>query len=618
MQNKSYSGALSHVSLFAKSLPSSKTLYAMLVLLGAISGLMTSYVAHLSHPLYGVEYIAISGAIGGILAIIIPTTITIILFKALRSYIRFKYIIFVSLLAELTYGIFLIFSGAIYYISHSYALALVAIIVGDASIFAWWVFVNKLMMNRSKNASMFALLQPTINLVFFLPASAIFFGVTVPIGVLLVKLYAAIFVFLLVSYTILYFIDSPIKRSLGFSGIDTFSQMMQNWLFNINVSIPDRKVKKQFGEKVDIDICTVTAMGKSGDQISSIIIPNIHFGPVGTLGSSNFPSMIEKHVVQAYKSQGIVLHSAINEDYNAVSSDQFKQLRRAIDDMLKNTKPERNPGYRYGYYYGESNGAGVRLIKFGDSAIATLSRAPRVTEDITPEASVLIKNALSHIAKNVVIVDAHNSRYESAPKTELQAVKFDSDILKDYMAAIKNLSIVSESDKIRVGKASSNLFDIMGRPPDMAPGNVNMLVYGIGEKMAGIIEFNANNVNPQFRSKLISHLNAKFNVDFELYTTDTHYVNSLRNTASNVLGSSLSLNGAEKKLEEMAKSAISGMSEAILVFQFSKVKNFSIWGMNQREKMLAALDSMMATDKVLVPTIIAVGFLIAAWLITLI
>jgi len=618
-QNKSYSGALSHVSLFAKSLPNSKRLYVMLVLLGIVSGLLTSYVAHLAHPLYGIEYAAVSGAIGGILAIIIPTTITIILFKALRSYIRFKYIIFVSFLAELTYGIFLIFSGAVYYISHSYALALAVIIVGDASIFAWWVFVNKLMMNRSKNASMFALLQPTINLVFFLPASAIFFGVTVPLGILLVKLYAAIFVFLLVSYTIIYFVDSPIKRSLGFSGIDTFSQMMQNWLFNINVSIPDRKTKKQFGEKIDIDLSTVTVVGKSGKQISSIIVPNIHFGPVGTLGSSNFPYLIERHVIQAYKSQAVVLHSAINEDYNAVSSDQFAQLKRAIDEMLKNPKPMKaGTGHKYAYYYGESNGARIRLIKFGDSAIATLSRAPRVTEDITPEASVLIKNALSQIAKNVIIVDAHNSRYESAPKVELSAVKFDSAVMKDYMDAIKNISVISESDKIRVGKSSSNLFDAFGRPADMAPGNVNVLVYDIGGKMFGMIEFNANNSNPQFRTKLLSYLNSKFNADFELYTTDTHYVNSLRHTASNVLGTTTTLKQTEKKLEEMVKSAISDMSDASLIFQFSKVKNFSVWGINQREKMLAALDSMIATDKVLVPTIIAVGFLIAAWIITLI
>ena len=85
MVDKSYTGALSHVGMFAKSLPGSASLYAMLVVLGLIAGLITAYIAHISDPLYGLAYAVISGAIGGILAIIVPTTINIMLFKAIRS-----------------------------------------------------------------------------------------------------------------------------------------------------------------------------------------------------------------------------------------------------------------------------------------------------------------------------------------------------------------------------------------------------------------------------------------------------------------------------------------------------------------------------------------------------
>ncbi|MCL4387781.1 DUF2070 family protein [Candidatus Marsarchaeota archaeon] len=617
MVDKSYTGALSHVGMFAKSLPGSASLYAMLVVLGLIAGLITAYIAHISDPLYGLAYAVISGAIGGILAIIVPTTINIMLFKAIRSYIRVKYIIFVSLLAELTYGIFLIFSGAIFYIFHSYALALAVIIVGDASIFAWWIFVNKLIMNRSKNASMFSLLQPTINLIFFLPASIIFFGVTLPIGVLLIKLYAAIFVFLLISYIIIYLIDSPIKKSLGFSGIDTFSQMIQNWLFSINIVVPNRKVKKPFGEKADIEVDSIVCTGKSGKPIFVITVPNIHFGPVGTLGSSNFPYLIERHINSHYNAKGIVLHASINEDYNAISSDQFSQLRRTIDSMMKRQR-QATGEQEYSYYYGESNGSMVKLIKFGDSAIATLTRAPRVTEDITPEASVIIKHALSGFAKNITVVDAHNSRYEAAPAEELAAVKFDSKVLKDYLEAINKLSKISSSNALEAGSASANIFEKLGNPKDLAPGNSNVVVFRIGSKDVGIIQFNANNMNPKFRERLLAHLSEKFNADFELYTTDTHYVNSLRQTASNVLGSTSSYSRMSSELDKMVESAMSNMKASSLFWYSETMKNFYIWGINQREKMLTAIDSMMATAKILIPAIIAAGFLVAAWIITLI
>ena len=617
MADKSYTGALSHVSMFAKNLPSSASLYAMLVLLGLVVGPITAYIAHISDPLSGFAYALISGAIGGILAIIVPTTINIMLFKAIRSYIRVKYIIFVSLLAELTYGIFLIFSGAVFYIFHSYALALAAIIVGDASIFAWWIFVNKLIMNRSKNASMFSLLQPTINLIFFLPASVIFFGVTLPIGVMLIKLYAAIFVFLLISYTIIYFIDSPIKKSLGFSGIDTFSQMIQNWLFSINIAVPNRKVKKPFGEKADIGVDSIVCTGKSGKPIFVITVPNIHFGPVGTLGSSNFPYLIERHINLRYKANGVVLHSSINEDYNAISSDQFSQLRRTIDNTMKHFR-QGTGDQEYSYYYGESSGAMVKLIKFGDSAIATLTRAPRVTEDITPEASVIIKHALSGFAKNITVVDAHNSRYETAPADELAAVKFDSKVLEDYLEAIKSLSEISSSKTLEVGSASANICEKLGNPKDLAPGNSNAIVFRIGGRDFGIIQFNANNMNPKFRERILVHLSKKFNVDFELYTTDTHYVNSLRQTASNVLGSTSSYSKMSSELDKTVTSAMSNMKPASLFWYSETMKNFYIWGINQREKMLTAMDSMIATAKILIPAIIAAGFFVAAWIITLI
>ncbi len=125
-------------------------------------------------------------------------------------------------------------------------------------------------------------------------------------------------------------------------------------------------------------------------------------------------------------------------------------------------------------------------------------------------------------------------------------------------------------------------------------------------------------MNPKFREKILSRLSDKFGIDFELYTTDTHYVNSLRQTASNVLGSTSSYLKVAKELEAMASKALSSMETANVVWLSEYMKNFYIWGINQREKMLAALDSMIATAKVLIPAIIAAGFFIAAWIIILI
>ncbi len=619
MKNKSYTGALKHVGMFSKDLPNAMKLLSMLVVLGIGTGIADVYILHNADVFYTWPYVLINGTVVGLLAIIIPTSITIILYKALRIYIRSKYIIFVALLAELTYAVFLVLAGAIYFISHSYAPSIVAVLVGDASIFGWWIFVNKLMMNRSKNASLFSLIQPTLNIIFFLPASEMLFRVATPLGPLLIKLYAAIFVFLLISYTIIYFIDSPIKRSLGFSGIDTFSQMLQNWLFSINTIMPSRKSSGKFGMQIDVDANTIIAFGKGGKAKAVLFIPNIHFGPVGTLGSSNFPYLIERYGNSRYKFNTVVLHSTVNEDYNAISSDQFVQLKRAFDSVVQHIKDSGIKGSLCAYYYGESNGCMVKAISLGKFALVTFTRAPRVTEDITPEAGAVLKKALEEVIGIPVLVDAHNSRYESAPKEELDAVRFNSAVMHDYLNAIKSINgPVYKSESLLLGISSINAYAALGEPSDMGPGNMNVVIFGIGDKKFGIIEFNANNIKPQFRQQVLGHIKSAYGIDAELYTTDTHYINSLQNTASNVLGRTTSYRHINKLLDKAIPEALSNMEKVEVFYKDEVIKNFNVWGVNQREKMVAALDSMISLAKVLVPAIIAAGFFAAAWIITLI
>ncbi|MCL4372069.1 DUF2070 family protein [Candidatus Marsarchaeota archaeon] len=617
MENKSYKGALKHVSLFSKNLPNALRLFAILVVVGLVVGVLSAYIVHHSDALYTIPYILINGLVGGLIAIIIPTTITIFIYKGMRTYIRSKYIVFVSLLAETTYAIFMVLSVAVYLISGSYALSIVTIIVGDASIFAWWLFVNKLMMNRYKNASLFSLIQPTLNLIFFLPASGIIFNRTIPLGLLLIKLYAGIFIFLVISYIIIYLIDSPIKRSLGFSGVDIFAQMLQNWLFSINIALPDRKSKNSFGVRTDITVKAITI--RSGGKLDSVFfVPQIHFGPVGTLGSSNFPYLVEKYGNSKYKASVFVLHAAVNEDYNAVSSDQFMQVKRAFEAVIDQQETHAENS-EFGYYYGESNGAMVKILKFGKCGLITLTRAPKVTEDITPEAAAVIEKALEKIVEAPILVDAHNSRFESAPAEELESVKFNSKILNDYLAAIDSIKApLASSKELLFGSKSLNAYVALGEPADVAPGNINASVFGIGGKKFGIIAFNANNMKPAFREAIISHVRDKFGIEAEVYTTDTHYINSMRETASNVLGRHTKYRSLEKLVDEAVNGALKQLKHADVAYKSTVIKNFYIWGINQREKMMTSLDSMISLAKVLVPTIIAAGFLVAAWIINLI
>ena len=62
-------------------------------------------------------------------------------------------------------------------------------------------------------------------------------------------------------------------------------------------------------------------------------------------------------------------------------------------------------------------------LGFNNISLVTLTRAPKVTEDVSLDASTLFNELLESKFGTTVLLDAHNSRYEAAPKVELRRHK---------------------------------------------------------------------------------------------------------------------------------------------------------------------------------------------------
>ena len=93
-----------------------------------------------------------------------------------------------------------------------------------------------------------------------------------------------------------------------------------------------------------------------------------------------------------------------------------------------------------------------------------------------------------------------------------------------------------KSRKVRLGVASTEIYSRLENPIDIAKGNLNIAVFQFNGFKYAIIQFNANNALPAVRNEIVKHVKRKFGVQAELYTTDTHAVNSLEFNAQNVLG----------------------------------------------------------------------------------
>jgi predicted neutral ceramidase superfamily lipid hydrolase len=618
MASKDKGSLFDFVDLFGKSLPETPILVLLLLLISIVSGVASVALMHYNLVTTDFSYVLVGGSLAGILVVMIPALLTTLFIKAIKRAINLRHVIFIAIISSLCYSIFIIGGSLVYVATHNYALSSAIILVGDASIFGWWFFVGKFVLAQKKKAALIALVHPTLNILFYIQAGALLFVFSGPFHILLIKLYAGIFVFLLISYLIMFMFEKPVKKSLGISSIDTFVQMLQNWLFDINISVPISN-PIMGGTKTDILTQTLVLKSQSGRIKTIFFIPELHYGPAGTLGSSNFPFMLERYSLAKYKAPTFVMHGAVNEDNNAISSNQFGQIAAALDKGIADAKSARNGGAALSYRYSFYKDSKIRILSFGKAAIVTFTRSPRITEDMAPVVSTIFKSLLKKDVDDPIIIDAHNSRYESASKEELGGVTLNSVFMNDYVSAIEKVGAPKHaSNRILMGAASVEIYNALGRPVDLAGGNLNVAVFDFKGFRHAMLQFNANNMLPSFGKEIKRHIKERYGIDAEIYTTDTHFVNSLNRSAENVLGRHVSEERILPFVYKAVDSALKDMEPVAAYYSKSQMKHFAVWGANSREKIMAVMDSVIYLAKILVPVMIIAGFVIAGWIISII
>ena len=617
MNARSEARVMNKINILSRSLPNATVLLILLTLLSIGTGILS--VALINHDVlnYSAQSVLAAGVLTGVLVVLLPTLLTVVMVRSIKRYMKTKHILIIAMIGALSYCIFVSMASAVYVITSSYTLANAVVLVGDASIFAWWFFVSKVVLGQKKRAVGFSLIQPIINLFVYTAASGVIFTFSLSLTLLLIKLAGGIFVFLVVSYMILYLFERPIKRNLGFSGVDAFSEIVQNWLFDVDVSLTKPFGKSGVGKRTEVGTQTVVFKNKKQKIKAIMFVPQLHYGPVGTIGGSNFPYVLERYATARYNATTLIMHPAINEDNNPASSSQFGKVKEALDGSIADCG--RLKEARVGFSSGRHNDASVSLISIGKVDIATFTRAPRITEDVSPEAATLFDTLLSRDGRKPILIDAHNSRFESAPHEELSGVKPGSRYMDDYKKAIESMGApTATSKRLMVGAAHVEIFNALGMPVDLAPGNLNVVLFKFNGFKRAMLQFNANNMLPALRDSLLKHVRERYGIDAEVYTTDTHYVNSIQRNASNVLGRSTKYSELVGYVDNAMDIALSNTEPVEAYYKEGTIRNFYVWGPDVREKAIGVLNDVISVARVLVPVLIVGGFVAASWIIALI
>ncbi|MDE1846401.1 MAG: DUF2070 family protein, partial [Candidatus Micrarchaeota archaeon] len=340
-----------------------------------------------------------------------------------------------------------------------------------------------------------------------------------------------------------------------------------------------------------------------------------HYGPFAGIAGAIATEHIGTFLHDKYNTTSFVLHGPVNIANNPVSSSQVYTLARHIASNIDSLKVEQYRPATGNIYLGADGPCRAINIKVNDLNIVTLSKAPLVTEDIEYEIGQHYKQLAMKDAQNSMIIDAHNSRHESAGQDELKGIYFGSKYSSMYDRAIIRTLGKNSLKRIKLGASQQKIANFLGNPQDVGNGYSSFCVFEFGRKRFGMLHFDANNMLPGLRSEIIKHVSEKYKMEIEVYTTDTHSVNSLALPSSNVLGRVSSTTKIMAAVDALIDPAIHNIEEVTAANTSFTSKGFRVWGENAEAEITKASKEAVRTIKYVAPFVITGAFILAAWII---
>ena len=596
---------LHYSDYFTKNAPNNSTSIALIFLIGILAGILSITALHYNEMEHNLAYALANGMSAGLLIISLPALVSAAIIKLIKRRIYLKHILMIFIMSTIAYSFFLVINSAIFLFLRSYIIAYVVILLANASLFGFWFIVSRFVMGK-RHAALIALIQPTLNFLFYVPLGKYLINLSLPFWPAAIKLYSGMLIFLIIGYIFLYIVDKPAKKSLNISGVEIFNTMINQWLYNmgtLNFSLG-------IGTKKGIMVKTLLLKGK---RLKAIFVePGIHYGPFAGTGGATATEYLGGMILKRYGANPFILHGTVNHSNNPISTSEIGMICKELEKEINNIREENFEEARGGIGFGEEGACKAIAIKINDAKLITLTKAPMVTEDIGDDVGEEFKKIAG---EKSIIIDAHNSRIESANKEELKGIYTGSKYVGLYKKAIREALNLKKNQKFFFGSYSIKLSNLIKNAEDIGKGYTSVGIFKFGNESFAMIYFDANNMLPSLREIIINHVKDKYNIRCEVYTTDTHSVNSLNRPFTNVLGRKTKPSILLPILDIAIENALSNMEEVKSAYRSFVIRNFAIWGEDAEEKLIETSKEILIRVKHVIPIVIAAGFVIAAWLI---
>lgn len=591
--------------------PQSKTQAFLLLLIGALAGIAAKTIIS-SSRLAQLGSIVLYGISTGLLSISLPALLTVMLIKSMKRRMLLKHAFVATLLITPVYALLFVTNAAMYAIFHNVSLVYVILILSNAGIYGYWFVMGRVVIGRGRSAAFTAAIQPVLNVLLYLPIGKYLLRLGVPLKIIMLKLFVGMAVFFIAGYLILYIIDRPAKKLLDTSGIALLVSLLSQWLYNLTKDTKVIGYGVGVRRKLEMDLLVIK--GRRGYK-AIFVNPDIHFGPFGGVGGSIAPKVLGAMVVKKYKATPFILHAPLDLKDNPISTSQVYGVAKHIEAAL--AKDMRFEQARGDISLGHEKSCSALDISIGKSDLLFLTRAPNVTEDMERNVGRYLKGVAQRAAndsRDFIVIDAHNSRMESAERKELDGVGWGSSYVANYETAVKQAVRHKGRERLWFGAAYLELAKEL-KKSDMGEGYTSACVFKFKGRKFCLIYFDANNMLPGKREKVIEHVKEKYGMMAEVCTTDTHSINALNLNVSNSLGRYTSATELISAVDRLVSKALQDIEPVSYCHKKASIENFAVWGENANARIQQASQQVKNIIKYVLPFIIASAFIAAAWLI---
>lgn len=335
---------------------------------------------------------------------------------------------------------------------------------------------------------------------------------------------------------------------------------------------------RSIGESVVVPQVSLVMMREGKEEIF-LTVPNVHPGPLGEIGGSNLPKILNGMLGNA----SMVFHGSASHDFNPVDEIEVRKVGDAIMKAhplsCTNTGCTTSARYRCG-------SVDVLAQAFGDTIFVVATRSPEVTEDLEFSVGYAIMKSGEKYFSNVAFIDAHNcmDALEDGvhPATE-RAMEYIGAADAAFAATAKE-----EQIQFSAGYAARAL--PFSRQEGFGDLGVQVLIIDAGGQKTGYVLFDGNNMQTgardEIRRRLLAHVD-----ECEVTTTDTHVVNTI--SGRNQIGLKVKVDAFYPIVEEVVLEALADAVPARTAGTTAWCHGIVVFGSQRISQIASTVNGMM-------------------------